>query len=642
MKLPLRFFFLLLPLGAVLSFPAFPLAQEATAELSAAERKAAEKLYGEGRRFLQEEYYDLAVETFEKFLSDYPQHDRLPEVYFLLGQANVRLKRDAAAIEFFKKIVQEHPGAPFAPEARRQLGRIYLQVGMLKEAIATLEQQAALTEDVRPRAELYSQVASLYLIDRQPLKSIETLLKERSLTVEDQERLLIAGKIRRVIENQLTEPQLKQLSERYPRSFPGDEALFRLGKAAYEKEDLFGAEGHLRRFAERFPRHAYRREAAELLDAVRRRQEAYRFRIGVLLPLSGPQAPYAESVLKGLRLAMSQARFMLPEGFAGLVIRDYGEGPKKLKEGLEQLDREYEAVALIGPLLSRDVETVAPLVQSYQIPLISPTASASQIALENAYVFRNAVPFRLQGKALVEHAMLQFGLRRFVIFYQDDSLGLETMKVLAGEIGRLGGELVTVEGYAPDANDFAREIRHVMEVDLSRYGTLLPPADPASGERPEYVPGFDAVFLQGDPLKTGLLAAQLVFHGIQDRMLFVADGEDVSKFISAGERFAEGAFVVKGFFEGSEDPAVREFVDLYRSKYQEMPDIFAAQAYDCARLILLALQQGAKDRNQIRDYLAQVRAFRGASGLTSLHPSGRVQKRLFVLQIRGGKLVQVN
>jgi ABC-type branched-subunit amino acid transport system substrate-binding protein len=216
------------------------------------------------------------------------------------------------------------------------------------------------------------------------------------------------------------------------------------------------------------------------------------------------------------------------------------------------------------------------------------------------------------------------------------------MKILSEEVNRLGGEIIVAEAYPPDASDFGNEINHVIQLDLARYGALVPPQDPTGGQAPEYIAGFDGIFLLGDPLKTGLLAAQLAFHDIKDRTLLVTHGSSSSEFITAGHRFVEGAILVDGFFEGSSDPVVRSFVSRYQAKYQESPDLFAAQAYDCVQMILLALKSGATRPDEVKAYLGQVRDFHGASGITTFHPKGQVEKRLFVIQVKNGKFVQVN
>ena len=612
-------------------------------EEQAVDSTVAEEVYEEGRRLFEGNYYNLSIETFEKFVGLYPGHPRMVEAYYILGLAHIQLERFSGAIEPLRKVAEQYSSAPLSREARRQLARVYLQLGMLQEAIPILEQQAALSEseDVPLRRELYAQIAGLYLIDRQPLKSIDTLLKQNRLAEED-DRLLIADKIRRVIGYHLDEPQLKSLSEQYAGSFPADEALFQMGRTAYEGEEFFRAERHLQQLLDQFPDHLYRQRATALLTAMRQRLKAYRFRIGVLLPMSGPQAPYADRVFKGIQLAMEQAQEMFPEEFVGLVVRDFEGKSASLKKSVEELAVEYGTVALIGPLLSRDLERVAPLARHYRVPLISPTATASRIAQDNPYIFRNAVTHRFRGKALADYAMLEFGLKRFVIFYQNDPYGAEMMRIFTEEVNRLGGEIIAAKAYPPEATDFGPEIREVIEADLSQYGKQMPPVDPKSKRSLEYIPGFDAVFLEGDALRTGLFAAQLAFHDIEDKVLLVTNGGDLSRFLSVGTRFTEGAVFVDGFFAGSTDPTVRDFVSRYQGKYQESPDLFAAQAYDCALMVLLALKSGATSPAQVRDSLAQIQEFHGASGITTFHPSGWTQKRLFVIQVRDGKFVQVN
>ena len=600
------------------------------------------KAYFGAKQYYNEGAYDRAVSAIQEFLANYPKSHMVPEAYYLLGQAYVQLKKYTEAVDPLKTVAEGFPSVAFAGEARLLLGRVYLQLGMIEEAIPVLEQEAALNRDPRTRQDLYAQIADLYLTNRDGMSSIETLLKQRQSAKDRDERIAVEEKIRQVVEQHLNDRQLNLLFEKFPDSFPGDEALLRLSEGEYGQGDLFRAERHLNEFLVHFPKQGSSQRARELQSAITDHLKAYQFHIGVLLPLTGRQAPYAESVMKGIQLAMEDVQGKFPDKYVGLVIRDFEEQPVRLKTSLEQLVREYESIVIVGPLLSKDVEIVAPLAEKYQIPLMSPTATANRIAQDNAYTFRNAVTHEFLGKTLAEYAILKAGLKRFMILYPKDSYGLEMMKIFSEEVNRLGGEIIVAEAYPPDGTDFGGEIRHVIQLDLARYGALVPPSKPGPGQKSVYIPGFDAVFLPGDALKTGLLAAQLAFHDIKDRVLLLTDGSKSSEFFSAGNRFVEGAILVDRFFEGSTDPIVRNFVSRYRAKYQESPDLFAAQAYDCVQMILLALKGGATRRDQIRDYLTQVREFHGASGITTFHPSGQVEKRLFVIQVKNGKFVQVN
>jgi ABC-type branched-subunit amino acid transport system substrate-binding protein len=599
------------------------------------------KAYFNAKQFLDEGAYEPAVEAFQKFLADFPKSPLIPEAHFLIGQAYFQLKQYTEAVDSFKTVVEGFPTASFVNEARAQLGKAYVELGMVDEAIPILEQEAALNKDPQKRQELYAKIADLYLSNREGLKAVDALLKQLQLVKNREERLPVELKIRQMLE-QLNDQQLYRLFAEYSQSYPGDEALLRLSETAYKKGDFFRAERYLNQFLGHFPKHPSTQRAKELLTGILNEVKSYRFRLGVLLPLTGPQASYAQSVLKGIQLAMEDTQGMFPEKYVGLVVRDFEGQSTKLKSAFEELVKEYNSIAVIGPLLSKDVTGVASLAGKYQTPLITPTATANKLAQDNDYVFRDTVTPEFMGKTLAEYAMLKSGLKRFVIFYPKDVFGQEMMKILSVEVNRLGGEVIVTEAYPPDAMDFQNEIKQVIQLDLTRYGVLVPPQDPTTGQKPEYIAGFDGVFLLGDPLKTGLIASQLAFHDVKDRALLVIPGSGSSDFIAAGNRFVEGAILVDGFFEGSTDPAVRNFVSRYQAKYQESPDLFAAQAYDCIQMILLALKGGATRPDQIRNYLEQVRSFHGASGITTFHPKGQVEKQLFVIQVKKGKYVQVN
>ncbi len=603
-----------------------------------AERKA----YFSAKQYYDEGDYERTISAVQEFLTNYPKSSMAPGAYFLMGQAYIQQRKYNEAVDPLRMVVEGFQAVPFAGEARLLLGKVYLQLGMMEEAIPILEQEAAQNRDIQIRQDLYSQIADLYLSRQEPLKAVETLLKQRQLIKDRESRVPVEGKIHQVIEKNLDDHQLHRLFEQYPQSYPGDKALLRLSETTFGRGDFFRAERYLNQFLGHFPKHPSNQRAMELLTAILDRIKSYRFRIGVLLPLTGREAPYADSVLKGIQLAIEDVQQMFPDKSVGLVIRNFEGQPAKLKASMEELIKEYSSVAIVGPLLSKDVAVVASVAEKNRTPLITPTATSSKIVEGNAYVFRNTVTHGFVGKTLAEYAMLKSGLRRFVIFYPQDTYGLEMMKVLSEEVNRLGGEIIASEAYPPDANDFGDPIKHVIQLDLARYGAMIPPDNPSTGQKPEYIPGFDGVFLLGDGMKTGLLASQLAFYGIKDRTLLVSHGGNSSEFLLAGNRFVEGAILVNGFFEGSTDPTVRNFVSRYQAKYQEFPDLFAAQAYDCVQMILLALKSGATQPDQVRDYLAQVRGFHGASGLTTFHPKGQVEKRLFVIQVKNGKYVQLN
>jgi tol-pal system protein YbgF len=87
-----------------------------------------------------EQLYDLAVrqlragspqtarQALQKLLSDYPQHDRVPDALFQLGESWVGTNPDSAA-QAYERIAKEHPSSPRAPAALYKLGLMAEQRG---------------------------------------------------------------------------------------------------------------------------------------------------------------------------------------------------------------------------------------------------------------------------------------------------------------------------------------------------------------------------------------------------------------------------------------------------------------------------------------------------------------------------------
>jgi ABC-type branched-subunit amino acid transport system substrate-binding protein len=108
------------------------------------------------------------------------------------------------------------------------------------------------------------------------------------------------------------------------------------------------------------------------------------------------------------------------------------------------------------------------------------------------------------------------------------------------------------------------------------------------------------------------------------------------------DRSIDGCTFVDGFFIDSPDQNVREFVDRYRRKYQSDPSPFAAQAYDAARIVLEAIRRGATSGRGVYEQLLQGSDFPTLSGPAGFGPSGTLQRRLYVIHVKNGRLMQLN
>jgi ABC-type branched-subunit amino acid transport system substrate-binding protein len=114
-------------------------------------------------------------------------------------------------------------------------------------------------------------------------------------------------------------------------------------------------------------------------------------------------------------------------------------------------------------------------------------------------------------------------------------------------------------------------------------------------------------------------------------------GGDPSLFDSGpggAGRHVRCAIYVDGFFAGSELPATRSFTEAYRKKYGADPTILEASAHDAVKMARQVLEQGqARTREALREGLAGVKGFKGATGEISFSPRRTPEKELFFLTV---------
>ena len=575
--------------------------------------------------------------AYQFLLATYPQSPLRDQVYFGLAQISRQQQNDADAVVQYQKILNELPHSPLAERARHELSEAYIGLGQFDNALPILELERNLSRDPAARQALTDRIIEVLLNKRDLVQAVKEMLKKK--WSGEEEKRAIEDRVQELL-NMSSRPELEELVRQLPKGYPGDAALLRLADLYESAKEYFEAEREWRRFLSIYPKHKAASKARSKIVAIQQIYLSHRVLIGALLPLSGRLKPFGQQVLNGVRLAVDPGSDAAPEKLAGIVVKDTEGDAAALQTGLEELAREYRVSVIIGPLLSRQVAAAAPKADAHRIPLLTPTASEDW-ARPWKYVLRNSITNRQQAREIAAYAVNALNLKRFCILYSDDGYGTGMMRVFSEEVVKRGGEIIARASYDPNATDFGPQIKYLKEADLSKGGFLGPPPQQKGGIR-EYKPGFDAVFLPSDYDQAGLMAAQLAFYSIQGVTLLGTNGWNSPDLFRVGGKYIDGGIFVDGFFPGSTDPSVRSFVERYRNRYEEEPTLLAAQAYDTAQLILKALQEGAVTGAAVRDFVGRIQNFSGVTGPTRYTPDGEAVKRLFVIQAKDGKFVQID
>jgi branched-chain amino acid transport system substrate-binding protein len=584
-----------------------------------------------------------AIVTLKRFLAASPRPDDIDDAYLLMAAALIGRKEHEDAITYLQQLLAEYPASELAGRAKLMLGAAQLALGKSDAALSSLSDAKAAVEHPETRRQASRMIAELYTQKGDWLRAIQAWLEEISLSPEEQ-RSEGRGHVKDMVFEKMDRKGLQQLRDRYPAEFPGDLALIRLIEMQNVQGEEHLADRNIRVFLHRFPNHEYAPIAADMLKTFQAKLKSSQHVIAAMLPLSGKLQAYGTEALNGIQIAMDKGRDLLGLHALGLQVIDSETDKTVLKMELSDLLNERRPVAVIGPLLSKNLSVVAPLAEQAVTPFITPSAAISDLRRLGDYLFSTAPTQPLQAQRLAEHAVMQLGYRRICILYPDTPYGHEAATLFGAEVKKRGGEVIAAELYKETEADFAQPIRRIKDADLKKYGEATTTKATKNGKsvtRVQYTPGFDAIFLPADFNQVALIAPQLLFYDVKVPLLGTNTWNSPN-LTKLADRSIDGSTFVDGFFIDSPDQNVREFVDRYRRKYQSDPSPFAAQAYDAARIVLEAIRKGATSGRGVYEQLLQTSDFPTLSGPAGFGPSGTLQRRLYVIHVKNGRLMQLN
>jgi branched-chain amino acid transport system substrate-binding protein len=344
--------------------------------------------------------------------------------------------------------------------------------------------------------------------------------------------------------------------------------------------------------------------------------------VGVLLPLSGRYQSFGESCLRGIRLALGALEGRMPQ--TRTVILDSRGEPAAAVDAFHKLAADPGVVAVLGPMISQDVEAVQALATTSRVPTLSFSQRAVGVG---GPLLRFSLTKEDQARVLAHYAVVDLRLRRWATLHPDDSYGREIATYFRLAVEELGGHVVADVGYEPAKSDLQVEARRLQ----SKLGMVE-----------NQPPPIDGVFLPDSAEHLAALLSYLEFVDIRGVQLLGASGWNRPQALLSIGPSLNGAAFVDGFFVYSFRPEVRAFVDAYRDAYHTDPGTLEAYGYDAAALLLDLMRMGAVDRVRMAAELRRPFSRRGATGETVISPDGRIEKGLFVLKVEDGTVHEVD
>ena len=634
----------------------------------------AEKLFTRGVSAYRKQNLQQAREQFQKLL-EFPLHQRSSACQLMLGKVLFRLREYASALEISRALEKRFSDSRYVADARLLAGDCYYVLRRYSEAAMQYGRILASPAPLLLQAQAAERLAAIVKngsINEEGVANVRTAIGGNRL----REALLFGeGRwYRRLGWEAQSQVAMQLYLDEIPEGMFANMTAVGGGAEAHRSISIDGEDWG---------------PPAPVGEETSGSREGNIPRLGLLLPLSGTgfQRQVGEDLYAGIQLANEQ----VGEPFE-LVVADVGieygnlpideiESSRLLRvvQKTRRLIDDEEVMAIIGPVFSSDCVAAAVVAEASGIPLIAPLADQSGLDLLGENIFQlHAIP-EIQAQALGEYATLVLGLQDLVVIAPLTDYGWNFEREFSRVTAANGGEIVHVDWYVPEVT---KDFRHVFESIRQVGFSLMPPPEDtlavidslewtvddsvqveeepsfltellaglegeeesveSDKEEEEAPPDSSEIFIDSiegiaiivesfEDAKS--IAPQLHFHRLTTQIL----GNDIwyepeaIRQMRPGDRDdIEGAIFVSGYQETH--PATRTFIDAFRRRFAR--DVgYAAYGYDAASLVISGWQGGHQVAGSLRNWLAEVRNFDGASGPISFVRDRRTNGELALLKI---------
>lgn len=303
--------------------------------------------------------------------------------------------------------------------------------------------------------------------------------------------------------------------------------------------------------------------AAMMLAAIAAQACSRQLLVGVVVPETGDAAVYGTSVKMGIELAFDEA---LADGTApeGLAVKyfDSQSDPAQAAALAESLYREG-ALAVIGGVTSAEAKAMIPVADSRKRILMSPSASAPELARMSMFFFRMYPSDDLEGVKAADLLTINRGVRTVLVLQEDNPYTRGLLPVFMAALKNQGAELLG-------------------SVHLNQSGWEREFRDLLTSRQPEglYICGY------GPAIVNALREVRAAdFRGT----VATTSAINSAPILEEAGDLAEGVFfpLVTVDFSSDEEP-IATFVRRFQETYGVPPDIYAAHGYDAALAVMKA------------------------------------------------------
>ncbi len=341
-------------------------------------------------------------------------------------------------------------------------------------------------------------------------------------------------------------------------------------------------------------------------------------KLGFLGALTGSVANYGIPGKKGMEMAIDELN--AKGGILGKQVEGIYEDNKGETSEIANITTKYitkdKVTALVGDPCTGLTKVAADIAQKNKVVIFSAGATGAGVVEIGDYVFRNTLLDTVAAPAVVDWMINQKGWKNLaVITSGNNGYSTALTPIFKQAINDKGGKIVAEDTINDGETDFTAQVTKLKNA------------------------GADALVFTGYYTEAALLMNQAKQKNL-DITLVGGDGlygQDLVKL--GGDAVKEKVIFYAGFSTDQPSAETSKFLEAYRARYHEDPDMFSAQFYDAVMILAQAMENAkSADPSVFKNELAKLKDYPGVSGVTTFGTNREpVKSPVCLLTVKGDK-----
>ncbi len=294
-----------------------------------------------------------------------------------------------------------------------------------------------------------------------------------------------------------------------------------------------------------------------------------KFKIGLILPMTGPQATTGRQIEAAARLYMAQHGDMVGGKKVELIVKDDTSAPDATKRLAQELVVNEKVNVLAGFGITPSALATAPIATQSKTPQVVMAAATSSITLASPYIVRTSFTIPQAAVSVADWAAAKGGMKKVVTLVSDYGPGIDAEKYFKERFALNGGQVVDALRVPMRNPDFAPFLQKVRDIKPDALFVFVPSGAGAAVMKQFLERGMD---------KAGI------------KLIGTGDITDDDQLNDMGDG-AIGVMTAHHYSTYHQSAANKKFVEAFQKANKGLrPNFMAVGGYDGMRVIYEALK----------------------------------------------------